>query len=187
MKDQLETLDTIKSTHASHAKCSSSSCIESILKAHRELEDLKKVSHPGFIIAFDNIDIQLQRKSMTLDAQNRNFHWVNHKMVSNRVSGCLLPSNGPKAELLEIPNLKFFPSIEDHQQQRMNYATLVSRMLVQHFDVFEPLKNACVQHIPHKHTKEMSQKSSKVHLLCLMLYHSIYPCINVVGLKIMNN
>ncbi|KAK3754574.1 hypothetical protein QZH41_017326, partial [Actinostola sp. cb2023] len=163
VKEKSETLDVLKSNHASQA-VSYSSNFTDILKAHSELQDIKKSSHPGYIIAFDNIDIQLLRKSMTLSAQNRIFHWVNHKMVISRVSGCMLPAKGLKAELLDIPNLKFFPSIEDHQQQRINYATLVARMLVQYFDVYEPLQSACIQHIPHKYTNEMSQKSSKVPL-----------------------
>jgi len=164
VKEKQHDFDTLVATHATHISCSSN-CIQSIAQARSELQDVKKLCHPGFIIAFDNIDIQLQRKSMTLSAQNRIFHWVNHKMVNNRVSGCALPADGPKAELLDVTNLKFFPSMEEHQQQRLNYATLVSRILVEYFNAFEPLKNVCVQHIPHKYMKEMSEKSSKVLLL----------------------
>ena len=39
---------------------------------------------------------------------------------------------------------------------------LTSRILVQYFKVLEPLKEACIQHIPHKYMAEMSQKSKKV-------------------------
>ena len=163
IQEKLKTLEVLKSSHTSHVICPTN-CAESILLAKNEINDMQQSSHPGFIIAFDNIDIQLQRKSMTLSAQNRNFHWVNHKMVNNRVSGCQLAADGPKADLLEVQNLKFFPSIEEHQKQRFNYIILVSRMLVEYFDAFEPLKKTCIQHIPHKYTNEMSQKSTKVHL-----------------------
>ena len=88
---------------------------------------------------------------------------MNHKMVNNCVSGCQLTANAPKADLLEIKNLKFIPGIVDHQQQRFNYIVLVLRMLVHYFDAFEPLKKTCIQHIPHKYQNEMSQKSPKVH------------------------
>jgi len=64
VKEKSETLDVLKSNHASQA-VSYSSNFTDILKAHSELQDIKKSSHPGYIIAFDNIDIQLLRKSMT--------------------------------------------------------------------------------------------------------------------------
>ena len=129
---------------------------------HQEGGEFKKSTYPGFVISFDNLDFQLQRKSMSMQSQNRDFHWVNHQMVENRVSGALLDSKQPKANLQELSNLKFLPTIEDQQKQRSNYIILTSRILVQYFDALEPLKEACIYHIPHKYTKEMSQKSNKV-------------------------
>ena len=99
---------------------------------------------------------------MTMHSQNQDFHWVNHQMVENRVSGVHLDSLQPKANLQDVSNLKFIPSIKDQQQQRTNYIILTSRILVQYFKVLEPLKEACIQHIPHKYMAEMSQKSKKV-------------------------
>lgn len=46
-------------------------------------------------------------KVWTMQSQNRNFHWVNHQMVENRVSGAFLDSKQPKANLQELSNLKF--------------------------------------------------------------------------------
>ncbi|KAJ7389454.1 hypothetical protein OS493_031423 [Desmophyllum pertusum] len=36
---------------------------------------------------------------------------------------------------------------------------LVSRILVEHLDCFSFLKDVCIFHIPHKHSKEMAKKS----------------------------
>ena len=149
------------SQHASHENCTKA-CHEELISSGRKVYELKKTFHPGFVISFDNIDIQLQRKNMTMHSQNQDFHWVNHQMVQNRVSGVQLDSLKPKANLQEVSNLKFIPSIEDQQQQRTNYIILTSRILVQYFKVLEPLKEACIQHIPHKYMAEMSQKSKKV-------------------------
>lgn len=55
--------------------------------ALQEKSDLEKSVHPGFVISFDNIDIHVSRKNMTLQSQNRDFHWVNHQYIENRVSG----------------------------------------------------------------------------------------------------
>ena len=82
-------------------------------------------------------------------------------MVENRVSGALLDSKQPKANLQELSNQKFLPTIEEQQKQRSNYIILTSRILVQYFDALESLKEACIYHNPHKYTKEMSQKSNK--------------------------
>jgi len=83
-------------------------------------------------------------------------------MVENRISGAHLDSQRPKANLQEVSNLKFIPSVEDQQRQRTNYIILASRIMVNYFKALEPLKEVCIQHIPHKYTKEMSQKSKKV-------------------------
>lgn len=135
---------------------------EASILASQRVKHHQMACHPGFTIAFDNIDLQISRKNMTMSKQNRDVHWVNHKMFFNRVSGNDLPNDGPQCDLATVSNSSFLPSATDHQRQRFNYIVLVSRILVQHFEAFEPLKNVCIQHIPHKHSKEMSEKSTKV-------------------------
>ena len=110
----------VLSQHASHENCTNA-CHKELISSTRKVNELKKTFHPGFVISFDNIDVQLQRKNMTMHSQNQDFHWVNHQMVKNRVSGVQLDSLRPKANLQEVSNLKFIPSIEDQQQQRTNY------------------------------------------------------------------
>ena len=147
--------------HTSHTHCSSE-CHNQIQSAISEKHDLKKAAHPGFFISFDNLDIHLDRKNLTMESQNRDFHWVNHQMVENRVSGNTLDSSALKADLLDICNLKFLPSMDDQKCQRFNYIILCSRILVNYFDVLAPLAAACIQNIPHKYTNEVSQKAKKV-------------------------
>ena len=106
---------------------------------------------------------------MTMGKQNRDFHWVNHQMFLNRVSGNLLPNEAPQQDLQTVSNMAFLPSADDQLRQRFNYTVLISRMLVDYFDAFEPLKDACIQHIPHRYSKEMSEKSVKVNRQLLMV------------------
>ena len=120
----------------------------------------RKQLHPGFAIIFDNIDGKLERRHMSKDKQNLDYHWVNHKIVMNRVSGTNLDSS-PR-DLLSVPNIVFLPSIKDQQLQRHNYIVLVSRILVDHLECFEMLKDVCVRHIPYKYSKEMAKKSESV-------------------------
>lgn len=97
-----------------------------------------------------------------MHSQNQDFHWVNHQMIENRVSGAHLNSTAPKANLVDVSNLRFLPTFQDQQHQRHNYIILTSRILVEYFDVLAPLADACAQHIPHKYTEELSKKSKKV-------------------------
>ena len=128
----------ILTKHASHVSCTSS-CIQERNYVVKEEHELNKSSHPGFVISFDNLDFQLQRKSITMDSQNRDFHWINHQMIENRVSGNILNSKEATADLLKVSVLKFLPTIEDQQRQRHNYTVLASRILVDHFEVLQPL------------------------------------------------
>ena len=79
-----------------------------------------------------------------------------------RVSGAMLDSSAPKSNLLGVCNLRFLPSMEEQKCQRLNYVVLCSRILVNYFDVLTPLADACIQHIPHKYTSELSKKTKKV-------------------------
>lgn len=148
--------------HAMHESSSACNCNQEMASVRKQVYELQKSTHPGFVISFDNLDFQMQRKSMSMQSQNRDFHWVNHQMIENRVSGANLNAKERKTNLQEVPNLKFLPTLEDQQRQRLNYTILTSRILVDYFDALAPLKDACIQHIPHKYTNEMSQKSKKV-------------------------
>ncbi|CAB3993473.1 Hypothetical predicted protein [Paramuricea clavata] len=83
------------------------------------MSDLKKERlnlHAGFAILFDNIDGNLNRWHMTMENQNLDFQWVNHKIVINRVSGNKLHMS-PR-NVLNISNIKLLPPVQD---QRQNY------------------------------------------------------------------
>ena len=121
------------------------------------IKSQKLKSHPGFIVAFNNIDIHLEQGEMTMSAQNRDIHEVNHEMVQNRVSGNHLDSLEPKAHIGDVPNIKFLPDIHDQSRQRLNYVILVSKILLSHFECFRPLQNVCIQHIYHISTIKSSQ------------------------------
>ncbi|XP_048589438.1 uncharacterized protein LOC116618156 [Nematostella vectensis] len=81
-------------------------------KGCQEIVSAKTQSHPpGFVVAFDNIDMTIGRRQMTISAQNEDIHWVNHAMIMNRVSGNGLQSECPKATLTDIPNIEFLQTL----------------------------------------------------------------------------
>ena len=103
----------------------------------------------------------MKQTDMTLVNQNKDVHWVNHKMVKNRVSGNKLSWHGQTKKLVDVPNI-ISANNQRSPKQRQNYIVLVSRILVDYFDSFSPLKDVCIRHIGHKYSKEMSQKSKQV-------------------------
>lgn len=95
-------------------------CIEDTEKAKGELKQAKLGIPTGFAIAFDNIDGRRERKHMTKDNQNLDFHWVNHKIIMNRVSGNGLDTS-PR-DIRGMSNIKFLPTVQDEKRQRHNYS-----------------------------------------------------------------
>ena len=146
LKNAKERCDSVVNKHSTHAACSAL-CKKEVDSVMMEVCELKKASHPGFVISFDNIDIHVQRRNMTMDSQNRDFHWINHQMIENRVSGAMFNSSEPTNYLPDVSNIKFLPMLEDQQRQRHNYIILTSRILVDYFQALSPLAEACIQHI----------------------------------------
>jgi hypothetical protein len=155
-------LKTILAEQDVQSKHQQESVSSKLKKATTELKDAQRKCHPRFLIAFDNIDFHLKRRNMIMTSQNRDIHWVNHVMIENRVSGNHLSSKGPKADIHDIPNIVFLPSVVDQRQQGLNYTVLVLRILSDYFDAFAEFKDVYVKYIPHKYSKEMSEKSDKV-------------------------
>ena len=131
-------------------------------EVNERMKDHLSNCHPGFTIGFDYVGFELPRKNKTLEKQNKDLHWINHLMFVNRVSGNSLSNDAPRQDLKTVSNMTFLPSASDQLRQHYNYIVLISRILVEYFDALQPLKNACIQHMPHRYTEEMSKKSIKV-------------------------
>ena len=128
--------------------------------AIRDMKKERSNMNPGFAILFDNIDGSLNRRHMTMENQNLDYHWVNHKIVVNRVSGNKFDKS-PR-DILNVSNHRFLPTVQDQKRQRQNYIVLVARILVEHLECFKVFKDVCVSHIPHKYSKELAVKSQSV-------------------------
>ena len=99
--DIKENIKELLITHETHQTCTPE-CHQECASIRKEEYEFKKSTHPWFVISFHNLDFQLQWKSMTMQPQNCDFHWVNHQMVEYWVSGALLDSKQPKANLQEL-------------------------------------------------------------------------------------
>ena len=60
---------------ARSGKCTKgASCMSINCETCQLIKSQKLKSHPGFIVAFNNIDIHLEQREMTMSAQNRDIH-----------------------------------------------------------------------------------------------------------------
>jgi hypothetical protein len=199
-KATLEKLDSLGSNHAIHLtnvkktiteenlnlkvlidekerlfqEAQKNSNLNDLRKKSDDISKLKKSCHPGFVVSFDNIDIHQQRRNMTSSEQNSDFHWVNHKMVENRVSGNHLESTKPTADIMYVKNIEFLPSVAENNQQRMDYIILTSRILTEYIDALKTLKDVCVMHISHMYSKDLSKTSKKVYYVPYLTFFICY-------------
>ena len=60
--DAKEKCDSVANKHSTHAACSAS-FQEEVDAIRKEVNELKKACHPGFVISFDNIDVHVQRRT----------------------------------------------------------------------------------------------------------------------------
>ena len=90
LDEKIKSLNNVHATHLSTAL--TCNCNHELSALRKQAFELEKSTHPGFVISFDNLDIQLQRKNMSMQSQNRDYYWVNHQMIENRVSGAHLNS-----------------------------------------------------------------------------------------------
>lgn len=117
----------------------------------------------GRKIVFDNLDFKQLVHHMTEDHQNIDEHWVSHISVENRVSGNHLAMAKPTTKsVLKIENAKFVPNKIEHVLQRENYASLVSRILVDNIPCLHFLKECASRHIKHAYSSEMIKKTENV-------------------------
>lgn len=100
-RENLKTKELQERARAASHVCSLDSCAEECpaqklsIQARQSLKEHEVNRHSGFVIAFDNIDLEIPRKNMTMAKQNRDVHWLNHQMFLNRVWGNLLPNEAP--------------------------------------------------------------------------------------------
>ena len=131
----------------------------------------------GWKIAFDNIDIFQRVRDMTQDNQNKNYHWVNHVKVTNRVSGNHLPDDKPICDsVCDLDNYKVLPTVPQYMSHKGNYILLIERVITEQIPCLSFCRDVVTWHIPHPHSIEMATKSEKAShrqliIAILILYH----------------
>lgn len=118
----------------------------------------------GRKITIDNFDFHQDVHYMTEENQNIDTRYLSLMATENRVCSSELSDVPVQRSIKDMDNGKCILSRTDHQQQRNNYLILVERILIKYIRCMNFLAHVVTQHIPHKCSKEMSQKSNTVRL-----------------------
>eukprot|EP00795_Rhopilema_esculentum_P004039 gene4039-20214_t len=170
---------------------------EVVLKTNVVKEPLNIRCDTGRKIVLDNIDYHQVTHDMTEEHKDNDVHYCSHMATENRISGCHLDDTKPRGDLMSLENGIFSPSKCEHQSQRENYITLVSRYITDEIKCLEFLQCVVTRNIPHRYTEKTKQKTNTTYLgiiyanenTCdgmgkiLETVHQYVPCYQVQGEK----
>ena len=112
-----------------------------------------------FKLVVDNIDKNTTPRYMRCDKQTSSLHYFHVYAVSDRVD---VSQSSNQISMIDSNSIDFnalLPSVEDVNNLKANLGILVSRVLVKHIKKLQSYASGTVDHILHKYSKQMSQKS----------------------------
>ena len=138
--------------------------VEFTLHTHTDEVVVQKTADPCYVIQGDNIDKTVRARDMRVDHQNQSLHYFNSFAVKDRIPKVDNPVELDHQTVDSAPLSKFLPTVNDCNDIRDGYITLMSRVLVEHLAFLAPFKQCVPQHIIHTYSQEMSKKSEMVGL-----------------------
>ena len=127
-----------------------------------QVDELVKVRPSSFYIVLDNIDMMLGGSDIASENQHKDIHWCNHNAVIDRVNPTGFSDLQPTADIAEIQNKVFLPTLEDHKALMNDFVVLVARVFVENYDSFHIFRDIVPDHIKHKYSEEMKKATDKV-------------------------
>jgi hypothetical protein len=127
-----------------------------------ELDALVKDRPSSYCVVLDNIDMKLEGSDITSDNQHKDIHWCNHNAVIDRVNPTGFPDQQPIADIAQVDNNLFLPTLEDHNALMNDFIVLVARVFVENYDSFVIFKDVVADHIKHTYSEKMKMKTDKV-------------------------
>ena len=99
---------------------------------------------------------------MTMEHQVQSLHYMHMYATLDRVPYTNLQHDAAIGDIISLPPFAFLPTTEDSKELCQNYAIMLGRLLVQKLPYFAAFKNCTVDHISHRYSEEMQQKSTVV-------------------------
>lgn len=101
---------------------------------------------------------------MTIESRTKSLHYVQLYAVRDWIDYSTYSNKPPSGEknLYDV----LLPSEEDYCKLKGKFATIVARVIAEHFKFFkEDCKGLIPYHLPHQYSAEMSTKSKVVRML----------------------
>eukprot|EP00794_Sanderia_malayensis_P012437 gene12437-13723_t len=121
-------------------------------------------SDKGRKIVLDKNDFHQITHDMTETHKDNDVHYCSHMATENRISGKHLDDTKPIGDVMSLENGVFSPSKSEHQHQRNNYITLVSRYITDEIECSKFSQGVVIRNIPHIYTEETKQKTDTTYL-----------------------
>lgn len=115
----------------------------------------------GFKLVFDNFDKTIKPRHMTQDRQSVSMHNVHAYGVKDRLNYSDLDSARDPAEEMNLYSI--LPNSDDYTKLKERFKVHISRIIVEYLQYFhDDFRDLVMEHIPHRFSREMSQKSEVV-------------------------
>ena len=116
----------------------------------------------------DNVDVNRGVRDVRSDHHGSLIHMYSVLAGRSRVPDEDLSHTGCVASLSSVKAKKFLPTSDDVSAVKSNFVILVSRIITQYIEGLHVLSKAVPQHIEHKYSKEIKEKSDVIVLDVLM-------------------
>lgn len=111
-------------------------------------------------VTFDNFDFRILTNIIINGYQNSDMHWICQYITFDRISSSNLDNSQPiMKDIKQFDNKEYLLSKCELKNMRDEYIVLVSRVLVEFFPCMKVIRKIVPQHISHKYSKEMAEKS----------------------------
>ena len=127
-----------------------------------EVKKGKKLQGTG-----DNWDIRVLVHDMRNDHENKDLHYFASTLILDRVPCEVLAQVSPRRDIKTLPNCHFLLNDAETEKLREDFKVLVGlvgRVLVENIPSLSFLKAVIPQHIVHRYSNELAQKSTIVSL-----------------------
>ena len=111
----------------------------------------------SFNIVLDNIHLKVLASDMPSDNQNKVYHCCNHNTYLDL--DLHLENDVETANLRELPNSVFLPSLDDQNSLLSDFVSLVGRVIVENLPAFAIFKDVIPLHMKHKYSGELKKKT----------------------------
>ena len=134
--------------------------------------------HGGLTITIqlvgDNVDIHQYASRQTMEQRDQDHHWFHIIAVRDCVVDDTLSTAEPTTDITQLPLQTFLPSVNDCKQLHDEFVVLVGRVLVKNLSAFKSLATLVPEHIPHKYSSLVTQKSEIVCETKIYMYFGYY-------------